>query len=266
MPPPELIALAQRVNPANLALGHETSVTDGATFVRDTRFPEIHDANHAVHITASTPAAIDALLARMEREYAHAPNRIFHCDFTTPTALEARLALAGYAMTSQSLVMLLEGGLRGGPPRPYDIRPVGDDGGWRAYRALQARDWDEHIARIGHDVPASVGEAMFGTHRVKSPPVRFWLAFEEGEPCGYLNSWEGIGGVGQVESLYVAPEHRHRGIATALLHHCVADARAHGAGPVVIVSDPTDTPKDMYASMGWEPACLKRQWMRPVRE
>ena len=56
--------------------------------------------------------------------------------------------------------------------------------------------------------------------------------------------------------------YRHRGVATALIAHCVDDARAHGAGPVVIVSDPTDTPKHMYAALGFRPVALKRGWLK----
>jgi hypothetical protein len=55
-----------------------------------------------------------------------------------------------------------------------------------------------------------------------------------------------------------------RGFASALLDRGIADARAHGAGPVVIVADPTDTPKDIYASMGFRPVALKRTWHKVV--
>ena len=53
-------------------------------------------------------------------------------------------------------------------------------------------------------------------------------------------------------------------LATTLLHHGVADCRAHGAGPVAIVSDPKDTPKHMYAAMGWRPVAIKRAYLVPT--
>ena len=66
-----------------------------------------------------------------------------------------------------------------------------------------------------------------------------------------------------MEELFTHPEFRHRGLATALIHHCVADAREHGAGPVVIAADPEDTPKLMYAAMGFRPVAMKRTWRSP---
>lgn len=65
----------------------------------------------------------------------------------------------------------------------------------------------------------------------------------------------------RTETLFVQLEFRHRGLATALLHHCVRDARAHGAGPVVIAADADDTPKQMYAALGWRPAAVKREYL-----
>ena len=103
-----------------------------------------------------------------------------------------------------------------------------------------------------------MSEALAATQRLKSPPIRVFLAYIAGEPVGYFNAWEGIDGVGQVENLFVHPSYRHRGVATALIAHCVDDARAHGGGPVVIVSDPTDTPKQMYVALGFRPVALKR--------
>ena len=73
-----------------------------------------------------------------------------------------------------------------------------------------------------------------------------------------------MNGVGQVENLFTHPDYRNRGIATALIHHCVADARAKGAGPVVIVADPTDTPKNIYARMGFRPVAVVGHYLKDL--
>ena len=253
---------ALAVNQANLALGHETFTADGATFVRDLEFPSVYDANHVAHVAAATPDEIERVFARADREFAHCKHRAFHADFLTPPTFEARLQLDGY-QSSQVLVMLLEGDLRG-VPKPYDIRPVDNDAAWDAFYVLHKQDWEEHAARTGGGGDETVGLNLAQAQQRKSPPVRNWLAYEDGEPRGYFNAWEGIDGVGQVENLFVHAEYRHRGRATALIHHCVADARAHGAGPVVIVADASDTPKHMYAAMGFRPVAIKRSYLKTL--
>lgn len=255
-----LIDGALRVNEANLALGHETFAADGALFVRNTAFPEIYDANHVAHITAETPGGIERLLARVEREYAHCAHRQFHADQTTPAPFEARLLLDGYAK-SEALVMLLEGELRC-EPRTFDIQPIEDDAGWGAFASLAQLDWAEYRERTGLAEEASVGDTMSRVRRAKSPPLRYWLGYIDGAPRGYFSSWEGTEGVGQVEDLFVQREFRHRGLATALIGHCVRDSRARGAGGVVIVADPTDTPMRMYAAMGFRPVAVKREYRK----
>jgi ribosomal protein S18 acetylase RimI-like enzyme len=247
---------AVAVHQAFLALGNEVTATALATFVRNPDAPLMWDANHVAHARASTPADIDRLLARVEREYAHCRHRRFDLDDATPPALEARLAAAGYR-TRRFGVMVAEGGLVGAA-KACDIRPAADARGWAAFEMLHRLDWVETAARLGLTGDLAVAEQGSRGHRARTPPVRWWLAYEDGEPCGYFASWEGVGGIGYVEDLFVRPERRHRGIATALVHHAVADARAHGAGPVALIADPDDTPRHMYAAMGFRPLAEKR--------
>jgi GNAT superfamily N-acetyltransferase len=258
----DLIRRALDVNQALLALGCERFEADGAAFVRNRSVPEIRDANHATHVEASTPDEIERLLARAEREFAGVPHRRFDVDFATPPAFEARLALEGYQRID-ALVMLLEGDLTG-EAKPHDIRPVDSDPAWEAYAALHAIDWREYEERSDEPESPSVAAAMYRSRRAKSPPVRYWLAYVDGEPRAYFSSWEGPDGVGQVEDLFAHPDFRHRGLATALIHRCVADCRERGAGPVVIVADPDDTPKRMYAAMGFRPVAIKRSYWKTV--
>lgn len=258
----DLTRLALAVNQSNLALGHETFTADGATFVRNERYPRVYDANHVADITAATRAEIDRLLARVEAEFASLRHRAFHTDFQTPPAFEALLQLYGYS-SSTALVLLLEGELIG-DVTSCDIRPVKDDAAWDALFGLHELDWQEHAARTGSGGDATVGRDLARAQRAKSPPVRNWLAYVDGVARGYFNSWEGTDGVGQVENLFVQAEYRHRGLASALIHHCVADARAHGAGAVAIVADAEDTPKHMYATMGFRPVAVKRSYLKTI--
>jgi GNAT superfamily N-acetyltransferase len=250
---------AVEVDLENLALGSETFVADGARFVRDRAHPSIYDANHVQRVTAATPAEIERLLVRIEGEFAFCTHRMLVLDPDTPPSVEARLALEGYE-TSVSLVMALEGEPVGSA-RPSEVHPIAGAADWQAFATLKRLDWKEKMARHGV-TDETIGDQLARISRRKSPGVRYWIACEDGEPCGFCSSWEGREGVGQVEDLFVRPDRRHRGLASALLRHCIADCRAHGAGPVALVADASDTPKRMYARMGFRPVALVRKYLR----
>jgi GNAT superfamily N-acetyltransferase len=258
----ELAVKALDVDAANLALGHETFQTEDATFVRNRAYPLIYDANHVTHVAASTVAEIDRLLTRVDREYAGISHRQFDVDFRTPPSFIARLVLEGYERRD-ALLMLLEGDLVGSKPEG-EIRPIESEADWRDYGALKQLDWHEHEQRIMKAPEPEVGEALFAVARLKQPPVQYWFACLDGRPLAYFNSWEGEGGIGQVEDLFTHPEFRHRGLATTLIQHCVADCRRKGAGPVIIAADPTDTPKNMYAAMGFQPIAIYSHYLKKI--
>ena len=255
-----LVSRALDVDAANLALGHETFEACSATFVRNRGYPLIYDANHVAQIRASTPEEIDSLLARVEREYDHAAHREFGVDFRTPPAFVARLLLDGYERRD-SLVMVLEGDVDA-RPSDIEIRRVQTEDDWREYAALKKLDWIELERRIKKAPEPAVGEALYAVARLKQPPVQYWFACLKGRPLAYFNSWDGIDDVGQVEDLFTHPKFRHRRLATALIHHCVLECRRKGAGPVVIVADPADTPKQMYAAMGFRPVAVYSHYLK----
>jgi GNAT superfamily N-acetyltransferase len=98
--------------------------------------------------------------------------------------------------------------------------------------------------------------------RVKAPDLRFWLARVDDTDAAFFSSWPGPEGVGIVEDLFTRPEFRRRGIATALIAHSVADARERGAGPVAISARVNDSPKYMYAALGFRPSCISRSYLK----
>jgi GNAT superfamily N-acetyltransferase len=256
-----LVDRALDVNAELLALGNDVFEANGARFVRNRETPHLWDSNHVSHVAASTPEAIDALMAQAEREFEGMDSVSFHTDYRTPPQLEARLTLEGFER-HDNLVMLLEGELAG-DAQPCDIRLVESDSDWEAYTTLFRTDWAEHREKSKETDAWLVDELMKG-RRGKTPKARFWMAYKNGEPRAYLFSWEGSSGIGQVEDLFTHPDFRRRGLATALIHHGVADARSRGAGPVVIVAEADDTPKLMYAAMGFRPVAIKRAWRRQI--
>ena len=52
------------------------------------------------------------------------------------------------------------------------------------------------------------------------------------------------------------------GLANALAHHCVADSRVRGACTIALETDPSDTPKQMYAAMGFRPLSVSYEYLK----
>ena len=252
----ELTARACETYGAYLALGNERFEAAGAKFVRNRANPTRYDANHVAHVRAETPREIDALLQRMETEFEGYTHRALYLDALTPPQFEARLVLDGGYRLNPGLELVLEGELQASP-QPADIRLVQDESQWQALYEMEAM-W---AGTYPPETRAPLEQNNVNL-RIKAPPVRWWLAYFRGVPRAFFNSWEGTNGVGQVEDLFTHPDYRRRGLATSLIAHCVADARAHGAGPVLIGSDPADTPKHMYAAMGWRPLFVTKHFVK----
>jgi GNAT superfamily N-acetyltransferase len=252
--------VASRVDQAHEAIGHRSFEGDGGVFVTNPELPDIHVANYVHSITAKSPGEIDGLLARAEREFAGCPHRCFEVDRDTSPKFEGRLVSEGYE-AREFVLMMLEGKLVGKPPAA-DLRLATDDRDWAAADRLKRLDWAEARAKLGRDPLPAVGESLARLARLKTPPDRKWLARMDGEARGMASVWDGLDGVGYVEDVFVEPAYRHRGLATALLHRCAADARARGIGALTLVADAADTPQAMYAAMGFRHVATKRRYVR----
>lgn len=245
-------------------LGNEVFEAAGATFCRNRAYPRRHDANYVTRVQASTPAEIDALLARVEVEYEGFTHRRIDTDFRTPPPFAARLVVDGWK-PGDGLCLLLEGELNlTSRPAACEIRLIESDEDWRARQVLMLQDWAESSARSGSPFDGTLGEPFLAALRGKGPDARNWLAYVDGAPVAFFSSWPGTNGVGQVEDLFTHPAYRKRGVAVALIAHCVADARARGAREVAITADPNDTPKNLYAGMGFRPLMTMRGFNRDL--
>ena len=259
--------LADRVDRAidefPIYAGGERFEADGAVFVRNRSIPDKYYANHVEQVTASTPDEIARLSERVEAEFEGFRHRYYYVDRDTPTEFEAWLLMEGYQRTD-SLVMVLTDDLRGAP-KPYEIRLVETDADWQALYdlvALADREFDPSAQQTGNERPSDARDQRIGAMQSISPPARYWLAYVEGAPRAFFSSWTSTDGIAVLDDLYTHPDYRRRGLATALVHHCVADVRERGAGPVALETDPADTPKHMYAAMGFRPLSLSHEYLK----
>jgi GNAT superfamily N-acetyltransferase len=245
------------------ALGNEVVDEPLVRIVRNVNAPSIYDANFACRVRAATEDALDDVLGRLDAAFGHCAHRQVHVDPAADGMVEARLVLDGYEPDPTNQLVLPAGAsldLSAAPPT-VDLRLVESEDDWRSLERLTRLDHEGEAAREGRDPwPAAVTTSMVSTKRAKGPALRFWLARVDGADCAFLSSWAGVDELGLVEDLFTDVDFRHRGIATALLVHGVADARAHGAGAVVIGARPDDNPQRMYAAMGFRPACVLRKY------
>jgi GNAT superfamily N-acetyltransferase len=243
------------------ALGHEVADAFGARFVRSPSTPRIYDANF-VSLVSAGESEVDAIFDEAERRFAGLAHRHAVTGPATPQAFLARLALERYR-PDPTLQLVLSGALLGPEPGPFTIRPVDTDADWTTCAAFRRLDMDEGRARAGDPPhPPVVSEEMTAALRAKSPAVHFCFAAVEGRDVACFSSWVGPDALGLVENLFTHPDYRRRGIARALIHHCVAACREAGAREVLIGADPSDTPMQLYAAMGFRPTCLTWSWVK----
>ena len=256
-----LVARAYETLVGWLAQGHESRSHPLARFVRDPRTPIVYDANFAADVRAGERHEIDALFAAADEAFAGLDHRQFFWDPGMPPPFEARLKLDGYAC-SDEVVLVLEGGLASRGPRA-EIRPATSDADWQVVLELCRLDHEEEAEKGFHRAwEAGVTRQLVLAKRLKAPSVRYFIARAEGVDCAFFSAWPGENGVGKVEDLFTRAEFRGRGIGTALIAACVDDARARGAGPVLIGARTNDTPKRMYAALGFAPLCVQRCYVK----
>jgi GNAT superfamily N-acetyltransferase len=257
----DLLARAYETELAWTALGHELRRGKHFVFVREPRAPAVYDANFAALPRAETPAEVDAAIAELEAEFAATEHRQVFWDPATSLPFEARLQLDDY-VAHDELVLVLEGALSA-RRTDVEIRPALRDADWDAITELCWQDHQEEVKKGFHGAwPRSITEQVVACKRWKAPAVRFFVARVDGVDCGFFSGFPGENGVGMVEDLYTRDDFRGRGVASALIAACVDHARARGAGPVLIGARPDDTPKQMYAAMGFRPLCVKRAYLR----
>ena len=244
-----------------LALGHASESGLHGRLVRSPATPRIYDANFVCDLTAGTPKQGAAFAAWLETARAERGTQQVLTGPATPEPAHAALALAGW-QPKPTLQLVLTGGLQGPPPSPVPIRRVETEADRAQLENLMRSNSREQDTKAGTAIWTDVVcDEMAMSKRAKEPALRWWLASVDGKDVAYFSSWPGNNGVGIVEDLFTLPELRLRGVARALIHHSVADARARGAGPVLIGADPTDTPGRAYARLGFAPSFLTWGWL-----
>lgn len=221
---------------------------DFGTVVRATRYPSYFDFN-LVRIERDPGMSVDDLATFADEALAENAHRRIDCELTdVAEPLRAGFAARGYA--SERLVWMRHETAR--PPAPGGI-------------AVDEVPYDTvHPLRVGwfaEDFP----EAQLGAHLAEAREVghllgaRIFAVLDAGDPLGYAQL-ERIDGSAEIAQVYVRPDHRGRGLGTALT--CAAIDAAEDADDLWIVADDEGRPKNLYARLGFRPVWTMVELMR----
>ena len=218
------------------------------TVLRTTRYPSFFDFN-LVRVERDPGMSVEAVVAFADEALAdHAHRRI---DFeVSHVADPLRPAFAPYGYASERLVWMLHEtarpGISGGvtvEEVPYDlVRPL-------------------RVGWFAEDFP----QAMLGDHLTEARAVhhlfgaRIFAAMDGEDPVGYTQL-ERLGRSAEITQVYVHPDHRGRGIGTALTATAI-DA-AGDVDELWIVGDDEGRPKRLYARLGFSPVWTMVELLR----
>jgi ribosomal protein S18 acetylase RimI-like enzyme len=207
------------------------------TVVRATRYPDYYDLN-TIRVEEEPGMSADELTAFADEVQGDLSHRRF--DFERPEAAEPlRGRLEALGWKTERLVWMRHE--TPPPPGPeVAIAEVPFDAATDLRRTWHAEDFDHDPA----DFIAQMREVA------QRRGVQILAVQEAGIPVGYaqLEHHEGSAEIAQV---YVHPDHRGRGLGTALTRAAILEARA--ATDLWIVADDEGRPKELYRRLGFEP-------------
>jgi GNAT superfamily N-acetyltransferase len=217
------------------------------TVVRATRYPSYHEFN-LVRVEEVPATGVDALVAFADAALAGLAHR--RIDFDLIDAAEA-LREDFEAKGWKSLrVVLMRHETRAAPGADVAVEEVPYD----SVRSLRVA-WDRE------DFPdQDPGEYYAQAREVaRRRGARVLVVRKQRTPVGFAEL-EHDGAAAEITSVYVHPEHRGRGLGTALTR-----AAIEAAGPVRdlwIGADDEDRAKELYARLGFRPAWTAMEFTR----
>lgn len=236
--------------------GREPIEAGGVTVVATPAYPATWEANF---VMPGPGVGGEAALAALEK---HAPAgwQVVQVDCLTAPDVEAVLALEGFAVAN-SLIEMVAKAVAPVPPAPrVAVERVGA-GAWDRFAALVEADHREG-KRTGDYDPA-VAAGLLAGMRGRSA-CDHWLLVEDGVDLGYGMTALCPNGLGLIENLFTLPAHRGRGVMSRFIGAAAARLRAAGCDAVFLDAHADDTPKRLYAKLGFRAVAVTRTWVRKV--
>jgi GNAT superfamily N-acetyltransferase len=224
---------------------------EAGTVVRASRYPNYFDYS-AVRVEHDTPMGFAELEAFADRALDGLAHRRVDFELMAP-AERVRADFDANGWKTMRLLWMLH---RSPAPRPAPalVQPVDYDAVQRLRVAWHREDFDFPLTDGSYFVQSRELALRRG--------ARVLAVLERGEPIAFAQLIR-VRKAAEITHVYVSPEHRGRGLGTAITSAAIADAGA--ARNLWICADEEDRPKELYERLGFAPAWTTAQFLRVPR-
>lgn len=216
--------------------------------VRATRYPNYFDFN-GLRVEEEAELSADELARIADDALAALSHR--RVDIEAPGVAErVRAGFVALGWRVDRLVWMLHAG-----PRPGGYPAAVEQVAYDAVRHLRAAWLREDFPEL--DPGEYLDEAREVAARLGAEVL---AAFDRGAPVAFAQLERARGGA-EIANVYVLPEHRGRGLGTALTEAAIA--AAGDANDLWIVADDDGRPKELYARLGFRPVWRRTEFLLP---
>ncbi|WP_371418408.1 GNAT family N-acetyltransferase [Methylocapsa sp. S129] len=142
------------------------------------------------------------------------------------------------------------------------LHAVNTDADWANLNRLVEINFEEGLRAGRTRLPEDVVRGIVDGYRRKSRIAQFFIAETSREPCAYGSAIVCPNDLGMLEDFFTLPQCRGRGIASAIVGHCVGHCRSKGSSSVFIGARATERAKHLYARLGFKPLMISREWVK----
>ena len=180
----------------------------------------------------------------------------YDCMFTLspldrPADLSERLERRGFTEGMLASAMVYDPPTAPPPAETVAEINVSPDGEYDLWADIMCRGFghDQTMGEVGRDV-------------LIVPEVRRYLARVDGEPAGTTLVYSQFG-MGYVDHVATLPEHRRKGIASAMVTQAVADSQAMGNRWTTLETTTGSNAERIYQRQGFRIAYHRRRYIMP---
>lgn len=223
------------------------------TIVATPAHPATWDANFVMAGPGVGAAAVFAALETFDRW------QVVEVDVLTDPEVEAALALAGFAAASTLIEMVAKEVAAPLPVPAVTSVPV-DASNFATLAALIEVEQGEG-RQDGRADPA-VTAGLIAARRGRMEACDYWLIHAGGDALGYGMTAVCPNGLGLIENLFTLRAHRGRGLMSGFIVEAARRLQAEECDGLFLDAHANDTPKHLYARLGFRPVALTRTWTR----